>query len=100
MKRLAGITLGIALSLSTWLEMAIPETLRVLKSEEVQVIEYHLREEGYRVRVETGVLEEENQERYAVLNCRTDGGQLAFTWRYQLNSASFKQRDSNGQQIK
>lgn len=58
--------------------------LREMAPDDCLVMEQHLRREGSRVRVEGGRLLIEGSTLLAEMDCRTESGQISFTWRYPL----------------
>jgi hypothetical protein len=74
------------LLLSGWMVAAADQerVIRVLDRGDLAVMEFHLRHQGHRVRVESGELKQIAGEVRAVLECRTENGGVAFTWDYPL----------------
>lgn len=73
-----------SLAVSLYTVVAAAGTIRPLDRGDCQVMEEHLRREGYGgVRVESGTLAMADHEVVAVLECATNGG-MAFTVRYPL----------------
>lgn len=76
--------LALGLGLVLWILVAAAATIHPLNQQDCQVMQEHLRHEGHRVQVESGVLVMSGNKVVAVLECRTENGQVAFTWAYPL----------------
>lgn len=84
MKWATGIILGTVFALTLWIMCEATQKVKVLKPPDLAVMEFHLRQGGNQVQVESGSLVVAGDEVLAVLNCRTDNGQVAFTLIYRL----------------
>lgn len=61
-----------------------PVAIRELRPADLPVVELTLRRAGHRVQVEGGYLARRGPEVVAVLDCRSETGQMAFGWEYPL----------------
>lgn len=81
MKWIARMIVAITLSVCLWVFVtaARTERVRVIEPQEIPVMEFLLRQKGYKERVESGTLEQRGQEVWAILSCRSENGQIFFT---------------------
>ncbi len=85
------LLLAAVLFFSGWIVYAADQewVIRVLDRGDLAVMEFELRRQGHRVRVESGVLKQGLAGVKCELECRSAGG-LAFTWVYPLEGDAEK----------